>query len=242
MESNQEVHENNQVVQKNNPIGLENIIKVHVKSNVPKSDIDFGEVAKNVVTKWGDNNWLTLLWLNRDAMLEDVSAYNNILAARQQVGSSRPEITKKINIMDDLIDDHISYIKGYIVDKYKKENAPSYFPQFGIVHKKNKYIIPTDQNNRLSALDLMITAITAHDFQDKEYGLAFWTEIRNKYALLLTDANATDGQVSVKVGDKNVLKDRIKKALNAIIFVIRANYPDTYKSVLRDWGFQKEKY
>lgn len=51
MENNQEVHENNQVVQKNNPIGLENIIKVHVKSNVPKSDIDFGEVAKNVVTK-----------------------------------------------------------------------------------------------------------------------------------------------------------------------------------------------
>jgi hypothetical protein len=48
--------------------------------------------------------------------------------------------------------------------------------------------------------------------------------------------------VASKVGDKNILKKELKKALNAIVNIIKANYPDNYKEELRNWGFQKEKY
>ena len=44
------------------------------------------------------------------------------------------------------------------------------------------------------------------------------------------------------MGNKNILKADLKKSLNAIVSVIKANYPDNYKQELRNWGFQKEKY
>ena len=34
----------------------------------------------------------------------------------------------------------------------------------------------------------------------------------------------------------------LRKVLNSLVLLIHCNYPDTYKSVLREWGFQKEKY
>jgi hypothetical protein len=38
------------------------------------------------------------------------------------------------------------------------------------------------------------------------------------------------------------LKRVERKILNSLVLLIHCNYPDTYKSVLREWGFQKEKY
>ena len=32
------------------------------------------------------------------------------------------------------------------------------------------------------------------------------------------------------------------KVLNALVWVLKGNFPDTYKEELRSWGFQKEKY
>ena len=34
----------------------------------------------------------------------------------------------------------------------------------------------------------------------------------------------------------------LRKVLNSLVLLIHCNYPDTYKSVVREWGFQKEKY
>ena len=33
-----------------------------------------------------------------------------------------------------------------------------------------------------------------------------------------------------------------RKDLNALIFSIKTNYPDTYREELRAWAFQNEKY
>ena len=94
----------------------------------------------------------------------------------------------------------------------------------------------------MEALKLMISALTEHGFEDKEYGLAFWTSLQEQYSVLVKQATTTHGQVAIKVGDKNALKDNLKKGLNAIVHALKANYPDSYKQELRDWGFQKEKY
>ena len=88
----------------------------------------------------------------------------------------------------------------------------------------------------------MQAGLVEHGFDGKEYGAAFWTPIQIQYASLLTQAIAMDGAVSTKVSSKNTLKDAVRKTLNSLIFVIKGNFPDTYKAELRAWGFQKEKY
>ena len=113
---------------------------------------------------------------------------------------------------------------------------------FGIVYIGKNYMMPKDQNSRSAALTLMINAIAVNDFGTKEYGTDFWTDIKARYDVLLTNATTTDSQVASKVGDKNILKKDLKKGLNAVVLAIKANYPDNYKEELRNWGFQKEKY
>ena len=210
--------------------------------NVPVADINFGNVITSVNEKWEASSWLTLKWLTVAQFQTDATNYNNTLSTRLSKGATRPQITKTLESLEKTMDGHLSYVKGYITDKYKKENDSSYFPAFGIEYKGNRYLLPTDKNKRVEALKLMISALTEHGFEDKEYGLAFWTSLQEQYSVLVKQATTTDGQVAIKVGDKNALKDNLKKGLNAIVHALKANYPDSFKQELRDWGFQKEKY
>ena len=212
------------------------------KSNVPAADIDFDKVATDVAEAWIAKPIITLVWTTSAAFAADAAKYNDELSSRKQVGGSRPQITQGLKTLDKQMDDGLTYVKGYIVEKYKKEAAPSYYAAFGIVHKVDKYIFPKDQNSRLAALKLMQKGLIEHGFDGKEYGAAFWTPIQTQYATLLGQATATDGTVSTKVSSKNSLKDTLKKTMNCLISVIKGNYPDTYKAELRAWGFQKEKY
>ena len=209
---------------------------------VPVADINFGNVITTVSEKWATSDWLTLKWLTVAQFQADATNYNNTLSIRLSKGATRPQITQTLESLEKTMDTHLSYVKGYLTDKYKKENSTSYFAAFGIEHKGNRYLLPTDKNKRVEALKLMISALTAHGFENKEFGLAFWTSLQQQYSVLVKEATTTDGQVSVKVGDKNMLKKNLNKGLNAIIYTLKANYPDTYKQELRDWGFQKEKY
>lgn len=212
------------------------------KRSLPVADINFGTVVTKVSEKWLANEWATLRWLTVAQFQTQANSYNTILAIRLQKGATRPQLTQSLRTLDKQIDNALSYVKGYITDKYTKENATSYYAAFGIEHKGKKYVFPTDQNKRIAALQLLLEALSAHGFEDKQYGLAFWTPIATQYDTFVGQASQIDGQVSVKVGDKNELKKNLVKGLNAIINLLKANYPDTYKQELRDWGFQKEKY
>lgn len=215
---------------------------VKSKGTVPAADIDFGTVVTNVATKWNETPSISLIWTTASEFTTQATAYNTELSMRNQVGGGRPQITQAMNVLDLQMDDALAYVKGYIIDKYKKDSATSYYPSFGIVHKINKYLFPIDRNKRLAALELMITGIEVNGFNNKEYGKTFWTDIQTQYAALVNQASSTDGTISSKVSTKNTIKGSLKKALNSLIAVIKGNYPDTYKAELRTWGFQKEKY
>jgi hypothetical protein len=218
------------------------ITKPAKKGNVPAADINFGSVAQSVSENWSKNLWLTLRWLTPEQFTITTVNYVSILTSRNQTGSKRPQITQSLKALDKKIDSSVSYVKGYITDKYKKEASKSYYGAFGLVHKNGNYTIPSDQNSRLDALGFMIDGLEANDFSKKEYGVAFWSAIKDEYKVLLNNASTTDGKVSSNVGNKNNLKKELKKGLNAIVKALQANYPDSYKTELRTWGFQKEKY
>jgi hypothetical protein len=212
------------------------------KTNVPKVDIDFGNLANTVSAKWTTSPWLTLQWLTAPEFATKTANYYGTLDTRMKKGGTRPQLTKALQVVEKKIDEGIQNVKNYIVEKYKKDNAKSYYPSFGIVQKGSSFALPKDQDGRSKGLELLVEAIVENGFGDKQYGTKFWEAIQTEYDTLLETASTTDSTISSKVGDKNVLKKEIKKALNSIIAVIRGNYPDTYQAELRNWGFQKEKY
>ena len=217
-------------------------VEVRRTAVVPLSDSDLCAVAKSASTAWTANPWLTLVWTSATEFADDANEFETVLDDRLLTGSTRPATTKQLEIINEKIDGALIYVKGYLSEKYGKVAAKSYYPAFGIKHKDKRYILPEDQNNRSAALTLMVSGITIHGFELKEYGTTFWTHIKEDYDTLLGVAVTTDGEVSDIVGDKNILKKKIKKTLNSIIHAIRGSYPDNYKQKLRLWGFQKEKY
>jgi len=228
---------------------MENVITTpdgNEKSNrtnsIPAADIDFGKVATDVAAKWTATPSVSLSWTTASEFTTQVTDYNTALSKRNKSGGNRPQITNKLKALDAVMDESLAYVKGYLLDKYKKESAPSYYPAFGIEHKKNKYVFPIDRNKRSAAMQLMIDSLTTNGLEDKEYGKVFWTNIKTQYDVLLSEATASDGIISNHVSNKNMLKTVLTKTMNALIGTIKSNYPDTYKAELRIWGFQKEKY
>lgn len=209
---------------------------------VPASQIELGKVALAVSLKWRQSNWLTLQWKDSITFEKEVEMYQASLASRLVEGGTRPQITKALKILDAKIDNSLMYVKNYILERYKKEASKSYYAAFGFKYKNNAYIFPQDQTNRVVSLKAMVNALSVHEFADKEYGTTFWKECLNEYEELLDAASKTDGFVSLKVGDNRILKIEITKVLNALVWVLKGNFPDTYKEELRSWGFQKEKY
>jgi hypothetical protein len=210
--------------------------------NNPAKDIDLNTLGLAVAAKWKLNPQITLLWVTQAQHEANVTQFSSTLAERQTTGGGRKEKTDKLDAYDIVIDDAISALKGYLVYKYEKKNAPSYYPQFGIVRQGKNFIVPRDRDRRQAALKLIVPAITEHGFDDEKYGAAFWQETSNSYTALLQQAAGVDGTVSLKVSAKNQLRKDLVKTHNALINILRGNYPDTYKAVLREWGFQKEKY
>ncbi|GAB3740422.1 hypothetical protein GCM10027594_20400 [Hymenobacter agri] len=43
-------------------------------------------------------------------------------------------------------------------------------------------------------------------------------------------------------GQKDTAKLELRKVLQAVVYALKANYPDTFEAELRSWGFRKESY
>ena len=185
--------------------------KTNKRGTIPAADSDFGKVAASVSANWTANPWLTLKWTTAAAFATDVANFNATLAARQSSGGNRPQVTKALKALNAKIDSSLIHVKGYLSEKYGKDEAPSYYPAFGISYYSNTYAMPMDQSKREDALTLMLEAIESNGFQDRSYGLDYWTSIQTKYVTLVTQARALDGVISQKVGNKNDLKKNIKK-------------------------------
>jgi hypothetical protein len=71
---------------------------------------------------------------------------------------------------------------------------------------------------------------------NEEYGKTFLPTTAAKYKTTLDTANATKGTVSTNVATKNELRKQLNKVSVALLLLLKANYPDTYAGVYRDWG------
>jgi hypothetical protein len=211
------------------------------KGNIPASDIDLLTTAKSVTEKWRHTSDITLIWTTANNLVAKTAEYEQILTARISEGSRRPAVTNQLKNLDKQIDLGIGFIKDYLRELYGQDDK-SHYSQYGLINTGNKYTIPADRDNRISALNLILEALVRDGLSGRAYGTAYWENIRTVYLPLKQEAAGMDESVAGKVSEKNVLKDEIKKHLIALINVLKANYPDTYKSEMRAWGFQKEKY
>lgn len=209
---------------------------------IPTSEMDLVNVCKSVHSKWTDAPHIVIGWTTPEIFREVVASYElNITSGRYARGVKSPACNKLVNLSKE-IDLRLSDLKAYIASEYGAENAVSYYARFGIVKYYRYYQIPKDRDARKMALELLVNEVSASPFKDKKYGTAYWQRILNEFNLQLEVLFSSVAEIAEKRGQKSVQKKELVKTLKALVFIIRGNYPETYKSELRAWGFQKEKY
>jgi hypothetical protein len=219
-----------------------NALTKSAKSNIPVDESILSDVALTASKQWSLDSSLTLKWITCVQFSEMAQNYAQQLTDRDKEKETRPQLSKRLKELDMLIDDNIEYVKGYISEDVNKSNAVSYFPQFGIQKIGTGYRLPFDRNNRLQSLKKLLSGLQERGYADKKYGLGFWQSLMNEYETKLTIIDQMDRNLTGQVAPKQNNKVQVKKVLKALIAMLQANYPDTYVSELRKWGFQKEKY
>lgn len=211
---------------------------------IPKADADFRDVAEAVANSWLANKDITLRYKTAASFKTEVTDFADSLASRISTGSLRPGQTSTLNQLDEQIDNGVSKVKTYIEKKYEDGDPQAQYSRFGIIKERGRYIMSADRNNRLPALQQMISSIAAEGFGSEKFGTTFWTDIQAAYTTALGQASATTGDVSGKVATKNESKKAISIVLKSLLKVLEGNYPnvDEYKGVIRQWGWKKESY
>jgi hypothetical protein len=210
-------------------------------STVPTADIELREIAQKIINAWQKSN-LKLDWINLIDFEKIVTDYSNELDLRLNAGAGRKPVTSQLKDLDKEIDKFIPNVKNYIVDKYGREKATDYYNEFGIEKINNIFCLPKDRTQRKTALNRLLVAITKHQLDTQRYGLAYWQDVSTRFNNLLNQANESDSTLSAKVNSKNQLKTQVSEILQSLVYLIKANHPKTWRSVLREWGFQREKY
>ena len=213
------------------------------KGNVTKKDADLSTLAKNVATAWQNRSEIGLIWKASAEFWQEANNYTDALSSKGNSKKDRPKITSDLKACNKALDEGIAKVKKYIdADAANAKDAQAIYAKFGIVRANKSSQLPIDRDNRQQALKLILPALTELGYDKKDKGKAYFSPLIAEYNDLINKATETDKIVSGIVGSKNKQKENITKVLNALIHAIKANYPDTHKSELRAWGFQKDKY
>ncbi|MDO7875179.1 hypothetical protein Q5H93_10590 [Hymenobacter sp. ASUV-10] len=223
--------------------------KSRAKSYLPEGQVALAALGLAVAPKYAADvaalPGFGLIWTKPD----DLSALATDTHAKVgEAGSTQANRTPNAEAIDKLdaeIMQRLGNVRNYLEGAYEDENdeiVRGYLAQLGFKLQYGSYMFPRGQDDRLAALDQLLLGLVKHGIGGKKYGLAYWTDMRQRYSQALTTAGNDSGTVSTVVDRKNELLDQLREILTGIYYLLRAQFPKSWKAKLRAYGFQEEGY
>ena len=184
------------------------------------------DLALRLKDAWPATPELVFLWTTVAEYGPKAVALDAAVTARETAGQLRPQVSGDLRALDAKMEDGLNYVKGYIAEKFTKARAKEHYAQFGIVTYRDSYILPADQGERLKALDKLLAALAANEFEDRTYGTAFWTSIHKDYATATGQATQAAQGVTKAIADRDPLQEYILDVLQAMLSLLDAQYRD----------------
>lgn len=210
-------------------------------ANMPTRMAELLAVATRVYESW-DETKLPLLWCTRTEFKGYIDEMAKQLASGKSAGATRRQITKELRDTNARINAAAGDLKRLLFIKYKSDYKV-YMADAGIKTVGKNYSFPKNQQERILALDMACSFVERNPaLTTPELNLTHWQEMRADYIAHVNSAVNKDSSVTESSIKKSKYKENIVKTLNSIIWLIRANYPDSYQQEIRRWGFHKEKY
>lgn len=224
--------------------------KAAATRNIPEADKAFSEAFDLAVAEWGLRPQLTLEWTTQPKAL----ALGTLLRESLRTTSAADDIiaphAARLAELDLMIDGSketgkLKYVKKALALQYDDENdGLPYYGEFGIEKVGSTYTLPHDRGERAEALLKLVKALgnSKHGLADGKYGKAFWKKISDEYNELQPKAAEATGTRATEVGGKNQYRDGAQAIFVALLLLIEANYPTTYKAERRKFGVLKESF
>lgn len=209
--------------------------------SIPRREADKLALAKTVLESWTSNSQIVLRWITIAEFEQLVLDFETFLSSKTGETSQRSPYSSRLRELDDTINMCLRYIKNFLENMYGYKQSKAHYAKCGIEKVSGKYCIPTNRQQRVAALQVLLNTITDMGMTGP-YGPEFWQPIVDEYKQLTSQTTTTVKSVSRTVGDKKLTKEQIDKVLNSLIFLIKANYPDKWENELRAWGFLKDLF
>lgn len=210
--------------------------------NLPTGQLELATLGLFAAQYWQTSALGDLLWKTKTAFLTQAQAYSDSLTTADEADDDRSPAANRLRELDKMVDKGLTFVKGYLAEDHDADADESFYDEFGIKAEGKNQRLPKARPARAKALKKLLAALTAHGYDGRKYGKAYWTPIEKEYRELVAKRRQTESDASGEVGKKNEQEKPLRKVLKALINLIKAHYPDTYKSVLREFGFQKEGY
>lgn len=219
---------------------------VNPKLLIPENDAALAEVCRLVKDTWGLETWFTLRWKTQAEFATLTDTFITSFTEKRAAATSRTPQSQRLQELDDEMDEGLRILKKYVSEDsgYNKEKTNARLPGFGLIaRKKNSYELSRDRDERRDALlKFLIPAVKAAPFAGRAYGTDFWQTRYDEYKTLLEQTDGLAGKVTKSVSKKDEAKKELRRVLQAVVYALRANFPDTYAAELRAWGFRKVSY
>ena len=225
-----------------NPAATPNSNDPTYTPNLPAGQLELATLGLGVAKSWIASELGDLLWKKKTAFLPQAQTYYDSITSADAAGDDRSPAANRLRELDKLIDKGLNFVKGYLAEDHEGDADEAFYDEFGLVTEGKNQRLPKARPARAKALVKLLAAVDAHGYNGRKFGKAYWTPIEVEYKALVAQRRKTEGTASGEVGKKNVQENPLRKVLKALVNLIKANYPDTYKSVLREFGYQKEGY
>jgi len=211
------------------------------KATIPHSETDFLSVAKNVQKYWSVSE-LKLGWTNADELLVKINDLATNTEKVRSIKANRRPVSREIKLLTAEIKSNLSSVRTAVKMKLGEENYDVYLPQLGFVHSSKGYYFPRNAESIIISLNQLIKGIAQLELSPYLYDEAYWQAMLEKFKTNVESSRKMAADISALVSQKLDLKNEIRKTLNSVVLLLKANYPDSYKHVLRSWEVQKERF
>jgi len=211
------------------------------KATIPHSETEFLSVAKNVQKYWSASE-LKLGWTDADELLVKINDLHTNTEQARSIKANRRPVSREIKLLSAEINANLSSVRTAVKMKLGEENYDVYLPQLGFLHSSKGYLFPRNAESIMVSLTQLINGITQLGLSPYLYDESYWQAMLEKFKTKVETSRKMAAEISALVSQKLVLKREIRKILNSVVLLLRANYPDSYKHVLRSWEVQKERF
>ena len=211
------------------------------KSNLPRKEADLVSVAQRVHAKMAETG-ICPLWTSAETFEAKISEIDAGVQKMSELKSRLKQVSNELRILNAEIDIGLLDLKDGLTGKFGRDRAKAYATEFGMESRGGRTTLPINREKRIRSLEAIVAAIDKYGISLLKSSKEFWAEHLARLQSLSDESKSLKSAMAAEVRQKQLNIKYLRRVLRTTLLVLKGNYPDDYKRVIRNWGILKENF